>query len=69
MVREVCARWLVEIAEYISDNPQFIVSSFVLSGISVAIDSREFSVTENFSDVDAKNTGDSDSELRVRCVL
>ena len=68
VVREVCVQWLVEIAECISQNPQFIVSSFVCSGIFVAIDGTEFSVTEDSSDVvDAKNTGDSDSELRVRC--
>ena len=63
VMKEVCAHWLVEMAEYVSDNSQFIVSGFVRSGISLAIDGTEFSVTEDSSDVvDAENTGDSDSE-------
>ena len=63
VMKEVCAQWLVEIAECISDNPQFIVSGFVLSGISAAIEGTECSVTDDCSDmVDTDNRGDSDSE-------
>ena len=62
-MKEVCAQWLVEMAEYISDNPRFIVSGLMHSGISAAIDGTECSVTKDSSNVvDAENTGDSDSE-------
>ena len=32
------AKWLVEMAEYISDNPQFIVNGFRRAGICAALD-------------------------------
>ena len=33
-VKELSAKWLVEMSEYIANNPQFIVSGFRHSGIS-----------------------------------
>ena len=63
VMKEVSAQWFVEMAEYIIDNPQFIVSSFVHSRISAAIDGTKICVSQDCSDVvDAENTGDSDSE-------
>ena len=38
VMKEASASWLVEIWNYISDNPQFIVNVFVYSGISKALD-------------------------------
>ena len=36
-LKEIGAQWLVEMAEYISENPQFIVNGFhMLSGITRA---------------------------------
>ena len=32
------AKWLVDMAKYISDNPQFIVNGFIRSGITGALD-------------------------------
>ena len=40
-MRELNARWLVEMAEYISDNPQFIVNGFIRAGISELLDGCE----------------------------
>ena len=46
----VSAQWMVEMAEYIADNPQFIVNGFRKAGIPQAIDGleeeEEFQVTE-----------------------
>ena len=36
--KEVSAKWLVGMVDYITNNPQFIVNGFVRSGISSAID-------------------------------
>ena len=38
VLKEVGAKWLVEMADYISDNPQFIVNGFIRSGITDALD-------------------------------
>ena len=34
ILKEVGAKWLVEMAEYISSNPRMIVSGFIRSGIT-----------------------------------
>ena len=41
-VKELSAKWLVEMADYISDNPQFIVNGFRRAGISEALDGYRF---------------------------
>ncbi len=38
VLKEVSAKWLVEMVQYITDNPQFIVNGFIRSGITAAID-------------------------------
>ena len=40
-VKERSAEWLVDMAEYIADNPQFIVHGFLRSGITYALDGKE----------------------------
>ena len=43
-VKELSAMWLVEMSEYIANNPQFIVSGFRRSGISGALDRCQIEV-------------------------
>ena len=38
VMRELSAQWLVEIFDYISSNPQFIVNGFEKAGIADALD-------------------------------
>ena len=38
IMKEISAKWLVDMAEYMSDNPQIIVNSFIRSGIPGAVD-------------------------------
>ena len=38
VVKELSAHWLVEMAEYIADDPQFVVNGFQRPGISSALD-------------------------------
>lgn len=41
VLKEVGAKSLVEMAEYLSNNPQFIVHGFIHSGISGAIEGQD----------------------------
>ena len=38
IIRELCAKWIVEMTSYISDHPSIIVNGFICSGITGAID-------------------------------
>ena len=38
-MKEHGAGWIVEMAKYIEDNPQFIVNGFIKAGISTTLDS------------------------------
>ena len=40
-IKELGAKWLVEMSEYISNNPQFITSGFIRSGITDVLDGKE----------------------------
>ena len=51
-VKELSAQWLVEMAEYIADNPQFVVNGFGRAGISNALDYSEHSEEESGEDSD-----------------
>ena len=51
-VKELSAQWLVEMAEYIADNPQFVVNGFGRVGISKALDYSEHSEEESGEDSD-----------------
>ena len=42
VLKELSARWLVEMAKYIADNPQFIVNGFTCAGISHALDDSDY---------------------------
>ena len=66
-LKEVGAKWLVEMAEYISSNPQMIVNGFIRSGISGALDRAEdeesWLLGGTESEVGSSGAGnDSDSE-------
>ena len=38
LMKKISAKWLVDMAEYLSDNPQIIVNGFIRSGIPGALD-------------------------------
>ena len=38
VMKEVGAKWLVEMADYLSDTPQLVVNGFIQSGITAVID-------------------------------
>ena len=41
MVKEIGAKWLVDMAKYISNNPQFIVNGFIHAGIAKALNGED----------------------------
>jgi hypothetical protein len=41
VLKELGAKWLVQMGEYFADNPQIIVNGFVKAGIAAALDGQE----------------------------
>ena len=66
-LKEIGAQCLVEMAEYISDNPQFIVNGFIRSGITQASGGTENEMgTDIGSDGSDSDFSDlSDEELKI----
>lgn len=61
---KVGAKWLVEMAKYISDNPQFIVHGFIQSAISGAIEGQD-DVYDIGSDDNESGNVSSDSDCNT----
>ena len=73
VMKEVSAKWFVDMANYISSNPHVIVNGFICSGITAAFDGKidgkidgiPIDTEDNTSDDDGDNistTTDSGSE-------
>ena len=65
VMKELCAKWILEMFEYISVNPQMMVKGFVQAGISKALD-EEPSSADSITDLDdvtsEQDTSESSSE-------
>ena len=57
-LKEIGAKWLVDMASYISNNPQMIVNGFIHSGIAGALDGQE--MTDDV--VEPEDSQERDSE-------
>ena len=55
-MKELGAKWLVEMVEYISDNPQFIVNGFIRASISSALD--DIQADDVSDDIEADDVSD-----------
>ena len=56
MLKELGAKWLVQMAEYFQENPQIIVNGFLRAGIAGALDhasSDEESQEDTISDTES----------------
>ena len=63
-LKELGAKWLVEAASYMSENPQMIVCGFVKAGISSQLSADEDDTTDIQEDeVNVEVDSDSESEL------
>lgn len=69
-MKEVGAEWLVDVFEYIADNPKFVVNGFIKAGISEALDAGSIeseteteALTDDGMDLDSfSDVEDSDRE-------
>ncbi len=68
ILRDLGAKWLVEMAQYFEDNPQIIVNGFCRSGITDALNKaaldKEYAETAGETDTESEsdfNVGDDDS--------
>ena len=66
-MKEITGQWLVNMADYITNNPQFIVNGFVHSGISKAldggaIDDLPLSVSNDSDTPDETSSDNSDED-------
>lgn len=61
VVKELSACWLVEMAQYIADNPQFIVNGFRRPGISSALDGTMDLVAEDGEESDSLSEDEEES--------
>ena len=70
VMKEISAKWLVDMADYISNNLQFIVNGFLHAGISEALDGKtdndtpvpNSDKTETESDGEEKDNADDDDD-------
>ena len=62
-VKELSAHWLVEMADYIADNPQFVVNGFRRAGIPNALDGFEDEEENAGEDSDKLSDEDSDEDF------
>ena len=68
VMKEIGAKWLADMADYISNNPQFIVNGFLHAGISEALDE----MTDNDTPVPYSDETETVSTLQARrcfCLL
>ena len=60
VMKELISKWIVDMHDYIADNPQFIVNGFVRAGISGALDGLD--ITSDEEDVAGDNDSNSSEE-------
>ena len=61
VLKELGAKWTVEMSEYLAANPQIIVSGFVKAGITGALD-RENASEDHEEEDNMESETESDSE-------
>ena len=63
VVKQIGAKWLVDMAEYTSDNPQFIMNGFIRSGITGALDGVAHD--DGADDLSNDSESETDSEMDI----
>ena len=71
ILKELGARWMVEMAEYFADNPQIIVNGFVMAGIAGALDGHadEQEGEQNAGEDETDSEEYESDEWQVRMIL
>ena len=59
-LKEISGKWFVDMANYLMDNPQFIVNGFLQAGISQALDGNDEEMESNEGDSEDNIDNDDD---------
>ena len=62
VMKEIGSKWLVDAADYISNNPHIIVNGFIHAGISSALDGNTASVPNCEVDTTSEVSDDDDDD-------
>ena len=68
-MKEIGSKWLVDAADYISNNPHIIVNGFVHTGISSALEGNIASVPNCDVDTTSKESDDGDDEEEDNAII
>ena len=66
-IKELSAQWVVEMAEYIASNPQFVVNGFRRSGIPAALNRVDSEEEDSGEDSDNLSEDEDDSDDDFSC--
>jgi len=58
VLKELGAKWMVEMAEYFAENPQIIVNGFIRAGIAGALDGQRDEQEERDSEYETESDFD-----------
>ena len=61
-MKEVSADWLVQMADYIGENPSFLVNGFIKAGITGALDAQDPEGKDTTDETDEDTSTDDTSE-------
>ena len=62
VLKELGARWMVEMADYFMANPKIVVNGFVRAGITAALDGRKATEDEALEDLEYDTESDFDEQ-------
>ena len=62
MMKEIGAKWPVDMANYIADNPPFIVNDFIHAGIVKALNGEDIDNTPSASEAIATTTSEESDD-------
>ena len=76
MMKEVGAKWLVDMANYIGDNPQFIVNGFIHAGIAKALSGEDIdntpsdpSASEAIATTTSEESDDDEDDTHIDLIV
>jgi hypothetical protein len=64
-MKHLTAKWLVEMREYLADNPQFVVHGFMKAGILSALDGEDDDNEDIEEPLDDMISEDSDTDTLI----
>ena len=72
MMKEIGAKWLVDMANYIGDNPQFIVNGYIHARIAKAINGEDIdnpSALEAIATTTSEESDDDEDDTHIGLIV